>query len=98
MQPFDFSQLDTLFAPRSIAVVGASEQTSKIGGIPLDYLLRFGYDGQLHAVNPRTRSVQGLPAHESLRAIGAPMARRLSCAGRPWTLRVRGFTACSWPS
>ena len=73
MQPFDFSQLDTLFAPRSIAVVGASEQTSKIGGIPLDYLLRFGYDGQLHAVNPRTRSVQGLPAHESLRAIGAPV-------------------------
>ena len=53
MQPFDFSQLDTLFAPRSIAVVGASEQTSKIGGIPLDYLLRFGYDGQLHAANPR---------------------------------------------
>ena len=73
MQPFDFSQLDTLFAPRSIAVVGASEQTSKIGGIPLDYLLRFGYDGQLHAVNPRAGTVQGLRAHASLSAIGAPV-------------------------
>ena len=73
MQPFDFSQLDTLFAPRSIAVVGASEQTSKIGGIPLDYLLRFGYDGQLHAANPRAGTVQGLRAHASLSAIGAPV-------------------------
>ncbi len=73
MEHFNFTQLDTLFAPRSIAVVGASEQTTKIGGIPLDYLRRFGYSGRLHAVNPRARSVQGLPAHESLRTIGAPV-------------------------
>lgn len=73
MASFDFSTLDTLFAPRSMAVVGASEQTTKIGGIPLDYLRRFGYGGPLYPVNPRARTVQGLSAHESLRAIGAPV-------------------------
>src|SRR2546427_634379 len=70
---FDTSRLDALFAPRSIAVVGASDQASKIGGIPLDYLLRFGYGGALYAVNPRASRVQGLPAHERLAAIGAPV-------------------------
>ncbi|MDR0226071.1 MAG: acetate--CoA ligase family protein [Burkholderiaceae bacterium] len=70
---FDTSGLDALFAPRSIAVVGASDQASKIGGIPLDYLLRFGYGGALYAVNPRASRVQGLPAHERLAAIGAPV-------------------------
>ncbi|CAB5713023.1 Succinyl-CoA ligase [ADP-forming] subunit alpha [Delftia tsuruhatensis] len=70
---FDTARLDALFAPRSIAVVGASDQASKIGGIPLDYLLRFGYGGDLYAVNPRAGRVQGLPAHERLAAIGAPV-------------------------
>ncbi len=70
---FDTARLDALFAPRSIAVVGASDQASKIGGIPLDYLLRFGYGGKLYAVNPRASRVQGLPAHERLAAIGAPV-------------------------
>jgi len=73
---FDFPQLDALFAPQSIAVVGASQQASKIGGIPLDYLLRFGWQGKLYAVNPRAEAVQGLPAYASLGAItaaGAPV-------------------------
>ena len=71
--PFDSAQLDALFSPRSIAVVGASDQVTKIGGIPLDYLQRFGYDGKLHAVNPRATTVQGLTAHPRLADIGAPV-------------------------
>lgn len=71
--PFDTTGLDALFAPRSIAVVGASNATDRIGGIPLDYLLRFGYAGRLHAVNPRGGVVQGLPAHARLGDIGEPV-------------------------
>lgn len=70
---FDFPALTALFAPRSIAVVGASATPSKIGGIPLDYLLRFGFEGQLYAVNPRGGQVQGLPAYPSLGAIAEPV-------------------------
>ncbi|HYG42554.1 MAG TPA: CoA-binding protein, partial [Bordetella sp.] len=33
--------------PRSIAIVGASDNTDKVGGRPLDYLQRFGYRGTL---------------------------------------------------
>ena len=70
---FDSGRLQALFAPRSIAVVGASDNTAKIGGIPLDYLLRFGYACPLYAVNPRGGTVQGLRAYPSLTAIGEPV-------------------------
>lgn len=70
---FDFPSLGALFAPRSIAIVGASATPAKIGGIPLDYLLRFGYAGRVHAVNPRGGQVQGQTAHASLVAIGEPV-------------------------
>lgn len=70
---FDFAGLDALFAPRSIAVVGASDSVERIGGIPLDYLLRFGYAGRLHAVNPRAGTVQGLRAHARLTDIAEPV-------------------------
>ena len=70
---FDFPSLAALFAPRSIAVVGASATPTKIGGIPLAYLLRFGFSGRLHAVNPRGGEIQGQKAHASLGDIGEPV-------------------------
>ncbi len=73
MQINDHDSLSALFAPRSIAVVGASATPGKIGGIPLDYALRFGFEGALYAVNPRGGQVQGLPAYPSLAAIGQPV-------------------------
>lgn len=65
--------LSALFAPRSIAVVGASSSPQKIGGIPVDYQRRFGFDGALYPVNPNADRIQDLPAWPSLRAIGEPV-------------------------
>lgn len=70
---FDFNSLGALFAPRSIAVVGASASPTRVGGIPLAYLLSLGYGGRIYAVNPRGGDVQGVPAHTSLTAIGEPV-------------------------
>ncbi|WP_432727867.1 acetate--CoA ligase family protein [Variovorax sp. W6] len=65
--------LSALFAPRSIAVVGASSNPQKIGGIPVDYQRRFGFDGALYPVNPNADRIQELQAWPSLRAIGQPV-------------------------
>ena len=46
-------------APRSIAVIGASDNPNKIGGRPLAYLSRFGFKGQVYAINPQRDTVQG---------------------------------------
>ncbi|PLC04541.1 CoA-binding protein [Variovorax sp. RO1] len=65
--------LSALFTPRSIAVVGASSNAQKIGGIPVDYQRRFGFEGALYPVNPNADRIQDLPAFPSLRAIGQPV-------------------------
>ncbi len=45
--------LDSLFRPRSIAIVGASEDFVKINGRPLKFLLDKGYTGGIFPVNPK---------------------------------------------
>ena len=68
------SSLDALFAPRSIAVVGASATPTKIGGIPIDLLKRTGYRGRIVPINPKADGpIQGLQAYPSLRAVGEPV-------------------------
>ncbi len=61
-----FASLDTLLAPRSIAVVGASDDPTRIGGRPLSYMLSQGFQGRLLPVNPRRDRVQGLKAYPSI--------------------------------
>lgn len=52
--------------PRSIAVIGASEHPDKIGGRPLFYLARHGYQGKVYAINPKRTLTQGFPTVPSL--------------------------------
>ncbi|MFT5176542.1 MAG: acyl-CoA synthetase (NDP forming) [Gammaproteobacteria bacterium] len=54
--------LDALMAPRSVAVIGASDDATRIGGRPLHYLLERGFRGPLYPVNPRRETVQGVAA------------------------------------
>lgn len=58
--------LEALFQPRSIAIVGASQDVTKIGGRPLHLLLKHGYGGAIWPVNPRGGELQGLPAFASV--------------------------------
>jgi acyl-CoA synthetase (NDP forming) len=58
--------LKPLLAPRSIAVLGASENPNKIGGRPLAYLKRFGFKGPVWAINPTRPDVQGFKCLPSL--------------------------------
>jgi acyl-CoA synthetase (NDP forming) len=58
--------LTPVFAPRSVAVIGASEDTAKWGGSVLRNLLDGGYAGGLYPVNGRGGSVLGVPAYVSL--------------------------------
>ena len=66
------ASLDALFAPRSIAIVGASQDARKIGGRPLAFLKRYGYPGAIYPINPQYAEVQGVPALSSLGACPTP--------------------------
>lgn len=65
--------LNSLLYPRSIAVVGASTQPDKVGGMPIRLLRELGYAGRLYPVNPSAAEVQGLRAYGSLSDIGEPV-------------------------
>jgi len=50
-----------LFNPRSIVVVGASNDVSKPGGKVVGNLISSAFKGSLHLVNPKEKEIQGLP-------------------------------------
>ncbi|MDB5861153.1 MAG: putative acyl-CoA ligase [Ramlibacter sp.] len=61
--------LDSLFQPRSIAIFGASDDVTKIGGRPLQFLLKFGYAGRIFPVNRKAGLVQGQQAYANVVAL-----------------------------
>lgn len=61
--------LHALFHPRCVAVIGASTDRYKFGGMPVHYSLELGYKGRLCPVNARATEVQGLPAFPDIDAI-----------------------------
>ena len=63
------SALRLALAPRSIAVIGASDNANKIGGRPIAYLARFGFRGVVYPINPTRAEVQGLRCFASLQAL-----------------------------
>ncbi|QOT79802.1 acetate--CoA ligase family protein [Cupriavidus basilensis] len=62
--------LDFLLKPRSVAVIGASTQPEKVGGMPIRLLRELGYAGRIFPVHPTAGEIQGLPAYATLAAIG----------------------------
>src|SRR5688572_24029182 len=67
--PTAAGMLDSLLAPRSIAVIGASRSANTIGWQILDNLLRHGYTGAVYPVNPSARAVHSIPAYASVEEI-----------------------------
>ena len=65
--------LTALLKPKSVAIIGASNDPARIGGRPLRYLIEVGYAGHIYPVNPRREIVQGLPSFANVGAIPAPV-------------------------
>ncbi len=55
--------------PRSIALIGASDNPNKIGGRPLAFLSRFGFRGSVYPINPTRNEVQGMKTYSGLSAL-----------------------------
>jgi acetyltransferase len=63
------SGLDALFAPGSIAVLGASKNPAKLGHRLLANVKEGGFAGAIHPVNPSGGSILGLPVLERIEAL-----------------------------
>lgn len=58
--------LEPFFSPKSIAIIGASENSMKPGGRPINALLSRGYRGRIYTVNPFRENINGLKCYPSL--------------------------------
>jgi acyl-CoA synthetase (NDP forming) len=67
------SELTPFFAPRSVAVVGASTTFAKWGTIIFHNIVLGGFTGPIYPVNPNQSEIFGLPAYKSLATIPGPV-------------------------
>jgi len=69
----DVRSLHHLLAPRSVAVVGASDRPGSVGGAVLRNLRAGGFTGAVYPVNRRAATVGGLPAVAGVAALPEPV-------------------------
>ena len=63
--------LNRLFAPRSVALIGASERPGSLGATLLRNLTAGGFRGTVHPVNPKYSALAGLPVVASVSELAA---------------------------
>lgn len=63
------NHLDHLFNPRSVAIFGASSDSTRISGRPVRYLKEGGFAGSIYPINTARAEVQGLRSFPSIGAI-----------------------------
>ena len=52
--------IERLVAPKTIAILGASSDRTKVGALPLSFLRKYGYAGRIFPVNPGSTEIDGL--------------------------------------
>lgn len=73
--------LEFLFAPKSVALIGASAKAGSVGRIVASNLRNGGFDGDVWLVNPRHASIDGAPCYTSVSAL--PRAPDLAVVATP---------------
>ncbi|MDP3040617.1 MAG: CoA-binding protein [Deltaproteobacteria bacterium] len=60
------SQLASLLHPKTVAVLGASQDTAKLVGKPIFFMQQHKYGGKIYPINPKYKEISGLPCYPSL--------------------------------
>ena len=93
MKPSHAPGLRAALAPRSVAIVGASDNPHKVGGRPILYMKRYGYGGVIYPINPARAEVQGLKAYADVAAL--PEAPDLAIVAVSGEEALRAVEACA---
>ena len=85
--------MEAFFAAKGIAIVGASDDITKIGGRPVHLLKKYGYGGPIYPVNPRGGILQGLTAYTSV--LDLPTAPDMAVLAVPATATAAALRDCA---
>ncbi|NIR29968.1 MAG: bifunctional acetate--CoA ligase family protein/GNAT family N-acetyltransferase [Gammaproteobacteria bacterium] len=61
--------LDYLFKPRSVALIGASKTPGSVGAVTARNLFNSGFDGPVMPVNPKHRAIEGVLAYPDVASL-----------------------------
>ncbi len=73
--------LDFLFRPRSVALIGASKERYSVGAVLAHNLFNSGFDGPVMPVNPKHTAIEGVLTYANIDAL--PMAPELAVIATP---------------
>ncbi|MDB5846400.1 MAG: CoA-binding [Rhodoferax sp.] len=79
--------------PKSIAVVGASDNVDKLGGRCLQYLKKFGFQGRIFPINPARTETQGVRTYASFDAL--PETAEVAVIALPGAQAVDAVEQCA---
>jgi acetyltransferase len=91
--------LDSLFAPRGIAVIGASRDRAKLGYGVARNLIASGYTGAIRLINPRADQILGHRCYPSIEAAPDPIdlvSVIVPAASVPQTIEACGQRGIQW--
>ena len=86
------TDLERLFNPRSIAIIGASTEVGSISGQPLNLLIKRGYPGALYPINPKYTELLGKRCYASIEEL--PEVPDLALIVVNAKLAIRMLEAC----
>ncbi len=61
---------ESVLFPKSVAIVGVSQEKEKIGRVIYDNVLNGGYSGKVYPVNPKYKDIEGKTCYPDLLSIG----------------------------
>jgi acyl-CoA synthetase (NDP forming) len=61
--------IKSMLNPRSIAIIGASEDPAKLSGLIIPNLIRGGFKGKIYPVNPKRAKILGLTCYSSVKIV-----------------------------
>jgi acetyl coenzyme A synthetase (ADP forming)-like protein len=85
-------ELDYLFNPKSIAIIGASTEPKKLGNRILSNLINRKYSGKLFPINPHDKEIMGFCAYSSV--VDVPEAIDLAVIVVPMPAVLQAIEEC----
>jgi len=87
------SGIEYFFNPRSIAIVGASANLTKLSGRPIDALIKNKFSGKIYPVNPRYTEIAGLACYPAIEYVPRPVD--LAVVSVPAGCTIEALEACA---
>jgi len=86
-QPFR-PRMRELFEPASVAVIGASAESNKVGNIILGNIIESGFQGPLYPINPRYPEIMGLKCYPRVIDVPGPVEMAVVVVPAKFVLQV----------